>query len=63
MKNSEFLAQSFYAETLRILKESDFTFMVAGGFAVRAYTGLGAEPAGAVPEAEPVMAPTPATAG
>jgi hypothetical protein len=40
MKNSEFLAQSFYAETLRILKESDFTFMVAGGFAVRAYTGL-----------------------
>ena len=33
-------AQAFYAETLKILKDSKFTFMVAGGFAVNAYTGL-----------------------
>jgi len=41
MKNkSESPAHAFYAEVLRILKESKFTFMVAGGFAVNAYTGL-----------------------
>src|SRR5438094_9781373 len=33
-------AHAFYAEVLKILKESKFTFMVAGGFAVNAYTGL-----------------------
>src|SRR5437762_5432647 len=33
-------AHAFYAEILKILKESKFTFMVAGGFAVNAYTGL-----------------------
>jgi Nucleotidyl transferase of unknown function (DUF2204) len=37
---SEFPAHAFYAEVLKILKESKFTFMVAGGFAVNAYTGL-----------------------
>jgi hypothetical protein len=41
MKNkSESPADSFYAEVLKILKDSKFTFMVAGGFAVNAYTGL-----------------------
>jgi hypothetical protein len=41
MKNqSEYPAHAFYAEVLKILKESKFTFMVAGGFAVNAYTGL-----------------------
>ena len=41
MKNkSESPAHAFYAEVLRILKDSKFTFMVAGGFAVNAYTGL-----------------------
>jgi len=33
-------AHAFYAEVLKILKESKFTFMVAGGFAVNAFTGL-----------------------
>src|SRR5438874_12386019 len=33
-------AHAFYAEVLKILKDSKFTFMVAGGFAVNAYTGL-----------------------
>ena len=33
-------ADAFYAEVLKVLKESKFTFMVAGGFAVNAYTGL-----------------------
>ena len=33
-------AHAFYADVLKILKESKFTFMVAGGFAVNAYTGL-----------------------
>jgi Nucleotidyl transferase of unknown function (DUF2204) len=33
-------AHAFYAEVLKILKEEKFTFMVAGGFAVNAYTGL-----------------------
>ncbi len=33
-------AHAFYAEVLKTLKESKFTFMVAGGFAVNAYTGL-----------------------
>src|SRR6266478_4842290 len=33
-------AHSFYAEVLKILKDSKFTFMVAGGFAVNSYTGL-----------------------
>jgi len=41
MKNkSELPAHAFYAEVLKILKDSKFTFMVAGGFAVNAYTGL-----------------------
>ena len=41
MKNkSESPAHAFYAEALKILKDSKFTFMVAGGFAVNAYTGL-----------------------
>jgi Nucleotidyl transferase of unknown function (DUF2204) len=41
MKNkSESPAHAFYAEVLKILKESKFTFMVGGGFAVVAYTGL-----------------------
>jgi predicted nucleotidyltransferase len=31
---------AFYAEVLKILKDSKFTFMVAGGFAVNYYTGL-----------------------
>ena len=33
-------AHAFYAEVLKILKDEKFTFMVAGGFAVNAYTGL-----------------------
>src|SRR5439155_9111102 len=33
-------AHTFYAEVLKILKDEKFTFMVAGGFAVNAYTGL-----------------------
>src|SRR5438105_12496078 len=33
-------AHVFYAEVLKILKDSKFTFMVAGGFAVNSYTGL-----------------------
>ena len=33
-------AHVFYAEVLKILKDSKFTFMVAGGFAVNYYTGL-----------------------
>jgi len=33
-------ANSFYAEALKIVKDEKFTFMVAGGFAVNAYTGL-----------------------
>ena len=33
-------AHAFYAEVLKILKDSKFTFMVAGGFAVNYYTGL-----------------------
>ena len=37
---SESSAHAFYAEVLKILKDSKFTFMVAGGFAVNAYTGL-----------------------
>src|SRR5256886_16928637 len=41
MKNkSDSPASAFYAEVLKILKDSKFTFMVAGGFAVNAYTGL-----------------------
>src|SRR6185369_7022875 len=40
MKKSESPAHTFYAEVLKILKDSKFTFMVAGGFAVNAYTGL-----------------------
>src|SRR5215813_6858211 len=41
MKNkSDSPAHAFYAEVLKILKESKFTFMVGGGFAVVAYTGL-----------------------
>jgi len=41
MKNkSELPAHAFYAEVLKILKDAKFTFMVAGGFAVNAYTGL-----------------------
>ena len=36
----DFPAHVFYAEVLKVLKESKFTFMVAGGFAVNAYTGL-----------------------
>lgn len=38
--NSVTPAHAFYAEVLKILKDSKFTFMVAGGFAVNAYTGL-----------------------
>jgi predicted nucleotidyltransferase len=30
----------FYAEVLKVLKDSKFNFMVAGGFAVNYYTGL-----------------------
>src|SRR5215510_12374103 len=37
---SETPAHAFYAEVLKILKDSKFTFMVAGGFAVNAYTQL-----------------------
>ena len=37
---SESPAHAFYAEVLKILKDSKFTFMVGGGFAVNAYTGL-----------------------
>src|ERR1700730_17274958 len=33
-------AHAFYAEVLKVLKDAKFTFMVAGGFAVNAYTGL-----------------------
>jgi predicted nucleotidyltransferase len=33
-------AHDFYAEVLKILKDSKFTFMVAGGFAVNSYTQL-----------------------
>src|SRR5262245_40651643 len=33
-------AHAFYAEILKILKSSKFTFMVAGGFAVNHYTRL-----------------------
>src|SRR2546429_8350169 len=33
-------AHVFYPEVLKILKDSKFTFMVAGGFAVNYYTGL-----------------------
>jgi hypothetical protein len=33
-------ANQFYAEVLKVLKDSKFSFMVAGGFAVNAYTGL-----------------------
>src|SRR5262249_41775134 len=33
-------AHAFYAEVLKILKSEKFMFMVAGGFAVNAYTGL-----------------------
>jgi hypothetical protein len=41
MKNkSESPAHAFYADVLKILKDSKFSFMVAGGFAVNAYTGL-----------------------
>jgi hypothetical protein len=41
MKNNpESPAHRFYAEVLKILKESKVSFMVAGGFAVNAYTGL-----------------------
>jgi Aminoglycoside-2''-adenylyltransferase len=41
MKNkSEFPAHAFYSEVLKILNESKFSFMIAGGFAVNAYTGL-----------------------
>jgi hypothetical protein len=38
--NGHAAACDFYAEVLKILKENKFTFMVAGGFAVNAYTGL-----------------------
>jgi hypothetical protein len=38
--NSDSPAHRFYAEVLKILKESKISFMVAGGFAVNAYTGL-----------------------
>src|SRR5437899_708910 len=37
---SKYPAHAFYAEVLKILKDEKFTFMVAGGFAVNAYTGL-----------------------
>src|SRR5438046_5364876 len=41
MKNkSDFPAHVFYAEVLKVLKESKFTFMVDGWFAVNAYKGL-----------------------
>src|SRR5438046_3277014 len=33
-------ADAFYAEVLKVLKESKFTFMVDGWFAVNAYKGL-----------------------
>src|SRR3954466_1106372 len=33
-------AHAFYSEVLKILNHEKFTFMVAGGFAVNAYTGL-----------------------
>ena len=33
-------AHAFYAEVLKLLKDSKFTFMVAGGFAVNYYTQL-----------------------
>ena len=33
-------AHAFYAEVLKILKDAKFSFMVAGGFAVNAYTSL-----------------------
>ena len=33
-------AHAFYAEVLKILNHEKFMFMVAGGFAVNAYTGL-----------------------
>jgi hypothetical protein len=39
-KKSVSPAPHFYAEVLKTLKDSEFTFMVAGGFAVNAYTGL-----------------------
>jgi len=39
-KKSVSPAHVFYADVLKILKDSKFTFMVAGGFAVNAYTGL-----------------------
>lgn len=38
--NSDSPANHFYAEILKVLKDSKFSFMVAGGFAVNAYTGL-----------------------
>lgn len=40
MKTDLTAAHAFYAEVLKILKNEKFTFMVAGGFAVNAYTGL-----------------------
>ncbi len=41
MKNKSVApAHAFYAQVLKELKESKFTFMVAGGFAVNFYTGL-----------------------
>jgi hypothetical protein len=39
-KKSESPADAFYTEVLKVLKDSKFTFMVAGGFAVNAYTRL-----------------------
>jgi len=39
-KSADSPAHAFYAEVLKVLKESKFTFMVAGGFAVNYYTGL-----------------------
>jgi predicted nucleotidyltransferase len=39
-KSADSPAHAFYTEVLKILKESKFTFMVAGGFAVNYYTGL-----------------------
>jgi len=40
MKNNSNGGDPFYAEVLKILKESKFSFLVAGGFAVNALTGL-----------------------
>jgi hypothetical protein len=39
-KKPESPADAFYLEVLKVLKDSKFSFMVAGGFAVNAYTKL-----------------------